>query len=87
MNLHLFDIDGTICSESWIVSNIMLQKIIWLTQKDDVIFNTWRWYISALKALQDNDFLKNHCTFVVENWTKIINSKKTIKIFNLIKKQ
>lgn len=82
MNIHIFDIDWTLCEEQWILSDKMISYLILLSKKDKVYLNTWRWYKSALNSIKNNSFLKENITFITENWSKFNE-----KIYNFSKKE
>lgn len=82
MNIHIFDIDWTLCEEKWILSDEMIYILVNLAKKDKIFLNTWRWYKSALKSIKNNKTLKEKINFITENWSKFNE-----KIYNFLKKE
>lgn len=80
MNIHIFDLDWTLCEEEWILTDNMINNLIKLTKKDKVYINTWRWLKSLKKAIKNNRHLLNNINFVTEN-----GSKYNKKIYNFNK--
>lgn len=82
MNIHIFDIDWTLCEENWILSDEMIDILVNLAKKDKIFLNTWRWYKSSLKSIKNNKTLKEKINFIIENWSKFNE-----KIYNFSKKE
>ncbi len=87
MNIHIFDIDWTLCKENWFLSNKIISKLVKILEKDIVYFNTWRWYKSTLQTIKNNKFLKEKVKFITENWSKYNCYNEKEKIFNFNKNE
>ncbi len=82
MNIHFFDLDGTLCEESWILTDTMIDTLIQLSFQTNVYITTWRWFPSLQKALKYNQSLLQNINCITENWWKC-NNGTLIYHFNL----
>lgn len=92
MNIHIFDLDWTLCEELWVLSDNMINNLIELSKKDKIYINTWRSVQSFKKAVKNNTFLLDNLTLITENWSKCgkriynFNKNEVQEIINFLEK-